>query len=166
MKVVQKRISITLIVVALILASCAVFSGSSIAYAETASSTQLFEQDIVKMSEAINMSTDSEVYDIGTNPYRIFDVNNADFGKLFISSSVPDYKNYSFSASSRSDLSSEYSKERAFGSGLNVNVPIYNVSANIDTNFQTNISSSLQTINDEYYEYFERYTDDLEGIGF
>ena len=157
MKNVSKFLKSAVVLVLSAIMSIMVVPRTSLAYADTTSSTQLSEQDIVKMSEAINMSTDSEVYDIGTNPYRIFDVNNADFAKLFISSSVPDYKNYSFSASNRSDLSSEYSKERAFGSGLNVNVPIYNVSANIDTNFQTNISSSLQTINDEYYEYFERY---------
>ena len=157
MKNVSKFLRSTAVIVLSAIMSILIVPSTSLAYADTTASTQLSEQDIVKMSEAINMSTDSEVYDIGTNPYRIFDVNNADFAKLFISSSVPDYKNYSFSASNRSDLSSEYSKERAFGSGLNVNVPIYNVSANIDTNFQTNISSSLQTINDEYYEYFERY---------
>ena len=157
MKNVSKFLRSTAVIVLSAIMSILIVPSTSLAYADTTASTHLSEQDIVKMSEAINMSTDSEVYDIGTNPYRIFDVNNADFAKLFISSSVPDYKNYSFSASNRSDLSSEYSKERAFGSGLNVNVPIYNVSANIDTNFQTNISSSLQTINDEYYEYFERY---------
>lgn len=157
MKNMSKFLRSTAIIVLSAIMSIMVVPSTSLAHADTTASTQLSEQDIVKMSEAINMSTDSEVYDIGTNPYRIFDVNNADFAKLFISSSVPDYKNYSFSASNRSDLSSEYSKERAFGSGLNVNVPIYNVSANIDTNFQTNISSSLQTVNDEYYEYFERY---------
>ena len=157
MKNVSKFLKSAVVLVLSAIMSIMVVPRTSLVYADATSSTQLSEQDIVKMSEAINMSTDSEVYDIGTNPYRIFDVNNADFAKLFISSSVPDYKNYSFSASNRSDLSSEYSKERAFGSGLNVNVPIYNVSANIDTNFQTNISSSLQTINDEYYEYFERY---------
>ena len=122
-----------------------------------ATTTDITSQDIIKMSEALNMSTDSEVYDIGTNPYRIFDVNNAGFTSLFVSSKVTDYKNYSFSGNSRAAISSEYSRERAFGSGIDINVPIYDVSANIDANFQTNISSSLQTVNEEYYEYFERY---------
>ena len=122
-----------------------------------ATTTDITSQDIIKMSEALNMSTDSEVYDIGTNPYRIFDVNNAGFASLFVSSKVTDYKNYSFSGNSRAAISSEYSRERAFGSGIDINVPIYDVSANIDANFQTNISSSLQTVNEEYYEYFERY---------
>lgn len=121
------------------------------------SSTKISEQDIIKVSEAINMSTNSEVYDIGTNPYRIFDVTNPDFVNLFISSNITDAKIYSFSSSSSAELSSEYSKEHAFGSDLDVNVPIYNLSANIDTNFKTNISSSLETINDEYYEYYESY---------
>ena len=122
-----------------------------------ATTTEITSQDVIKMSEALNMSTDSEVYDIGTNPYRIFDVNNAGFASLFVSSKVTDFKNYSFSGNSRAAISSEYSRERAFGSGVDINVPIYDVSANIDANFQTNISSSLQTVNEEYYEYFERY---------
>lgn len=125
--------------------------------ATEATTTEITSQDIIKMSEALNMSTDSEVYDIGTNPYRIFDVNNAGFASLFVSSKVTDFKNYSFSGNSRAAISSEYSRERAFGSGVDINVPIYDVSANIDANFQTNIRSSLQTVNEEYYEYFERY---------
>lgn len=125
--------------------------------AAEATTTEITSQDIIKMSEALNMSTDSEVYDIGTNPYRIFDVNNTGFANLFVSSKVTDFKNYSFSGNSRAAISSEYSRERAFGSGVDINVPIYDVSANIDANFQTNISSSLQTVNEEYYEYFERY---------
>lgn len=125
--------------------------------AAEAITTEITSQDIIKMSEALNMSTDSEVYDIGTNPYRIFDVTNEGFANLFVSSKVTDFKNYSFSGNSRAAISSEYSRERAFGSGVDINVPIYDVSANIDANFQTNISSSLQTVNEEYYEYFERY---------
>lgn len=130
---------------------------SIIVRAEESSSTTITSQDIIKMSEALNMSTDSEVYDIGTNPYRIFDVNNAAFEKLFVSSRITDFKNYSFSGNSRAAISSEYSRERAFGTGVDINVPIYDVSANIDANFQTNISTALQTVNEEYYEYFERY---------
>ena len=130
---------------------------SIIVRAEESSNTTITSQDIIKMSEALNMSTDSEVYDIGTNPYRIFDVTNEGFANLFVSSKVTDFKNYSFSGNSRAAISLEYSKERAFGSGVDINVPIYDVSANIDANFQTNISSSLQTKNEEYYEYFERY---------
>lgn len=125
--------------------------------AAEAITTEITSQDIIKMSEALNMSTDSEVYDIGTNPYRIFDMTNKEFANLFVSSKVTDFKNYSFSGNSRAAISSEYSRERAFGSGVDINVPIYDVSANIDANFQTNISSSLQTVNEEYYEYFERY---------
>ena len=130
---------------------------SIIARAEESTNKKISNQDIIKMSEALNMSTDSEVYDIGTNPYRIFDVNNTDFEKLFVSSKVTDFKNYSFSGNSRAAISSEYSRERAFGTGVDINVPIYDVSANIDANFQTNISTALQTVNEEYYEYFERY---------
>jgi hypothetical protein len=93
--------------------------------AAEATTTEITSQDIIKMSEALNMSTDSEVYDIGTNPYRIFDVNNAGFASLFVSSKVTDFKNYSFSGNSRAAISSEYSRERAFGSGVDINVPIY-----------------------------------------
>ena len=125
--------------------------------AAEATTTEITSQDIIKMSEALNMSTDSEVYDIGTNPYRIFDVTNERFANLFVSSKVTDFKNYSFSGNSRAAISSEYSRERAFGSGVDINVPIYDVSANIDANFQTNISSSLQTVNEEYYEYFIKF---------
>ena len=46
--------------------------------------TKITSQDVIKMSEALNMSTDSEVYDIGKNPYRIFDIYNLDFAKLYI----------------------------------------------------------------------------------
>ena len=95
MKKVSKFLRSTAVIVLSAIMSILIVPSTSLAYADTTASTQLSEQDIVKMSEAINMSTDSEVYDIGTNPYRIFDVNNADFAKLFISSSVPDYKNFS-----------------------------------------------------------------------
>ena len=122
-----------------------------------ASTTEISDQDVIKMSEALNMSTDSEVYDIGTNPYKIFDTKKDGFAGLFVSSANTDFKNLSFSGNSRAEISAEYSKERAYGSGLDIDVPIYDVSANVDTNFQTNISSSLQTVNEEYYEYFERY---------
>ena len=49
-------------------------------------------------------------------------------------------------------------KSRAInmGGGITVPVPeIQEVSANIGMNFQTDISQSLTTVNEEYYEYFE-----------
>lgn len=157
MKNVSKFLKSAVVLVLSAIMSIMVVPRTSLAYADTTSSTQLSEQDIVKMSEGLNMSTDSEVYDIGTNPYRIFDVNNADFAKLFISSSVSDMIPIFCKGSSRAEISSDYGRQKSFGAGLNVDVPIYSVSANIDTNFDTNISTSLKTITDQYYEYYEIY---------
>ena len=152
--ILARSITSLFLLLALILSITPTVVFASVAVAST---TEISDQDVIKMSEALNMSTDSEVYDIGTNPYKIFDTKKEGFSGLFVNSAITDFKNYSFSGNSRAAISSEYSKERAYGAGLDINVPIYDVSANVDTNFQTNISSSLQTVNEEYYEYFERY---------
>ena len=114
-------------------------------------------QDILKMSTAMDMSTDSEFYDFGSNPYRIFDVENKEFYKLFLSPLISDFRNISFSGKSKEDISLMYNSEREHNTGLDVDIPIYEVKGNIDLNFKTNIASDITTINEEYFEYFERY---------
>lgn len=157
MKNIVRFLRITAVIVLSVIMSITIVPNTSLSYADTATSTQLSEQDIVKMSEAIDMSTDSEVYDIGTNPYRIFNINNADFPKLFINSINTDNDIISFTGNSRLEISSNYATEKSVGASLGVDVPIYNVSANIDTNFKTSISKSLKNINDEYFAYYEVY---------
>lgn len=130
-----------------------------LALAAESDSIAITQQDAVKMSEAFNLSTDSEVYDIGTNPYRIFDPHNQQFSQLFLSSNVSKNSNISFSGTSRASFSSQYSKERAISASSEISVPISAVSANIDANFETSIKTELNEskVNEEYFEYFERY---------
>lgn len=127
-----------------------------LALAAESGTTKITDQDVIKVATALNMSTDSEVYDIGSG-YHIFDLNNKYFSELFTSAPKPLTDSYECFGNSRESISSAYSRERGLASNVESKVPVYDVSANIDTNFQTNISSSLQTVNEEYYEYYEAF---------
>lgn len=121
------------------------------------SSTQLSEQDLVKVSNAINMSTDVDLDEIGKHNYQIFDRSNPEFANLFVSSNKRSEKIYSISASSREEFSSKYGETRAFGVGIEAAVPVYDVSARIDSYFDTSVKSQVKTVNEEYFEYYEYY---------
>lgn len=155
----RKKYNIMKIICSLLLSIALIFHSISMIspFPVEAATSEISDQDSIKMSEALNMSTDSEVYDIGANPYRIFDTNKDGFNKLFVNSEITDIKNISFSGNSRAEINSEYGKERATGLGVGAKAPIGGVSANISANFQTNISSSLKSINEEFYEYYETY---------
>ena len=118
---------------------------------------EITEQDILKVACALNLSTDSDVYDLGLG-YQIFDVHNAEFSGLFTNNSDATREhNYSITGWNRAEFSSKYATDRAIGVDAEIKVPIYGVSAKIDANFQTSISSSLTSINEEYFEYWEHY---------
>lgn len=138
---------------------CAV-AFTSTANANINNSTKINEQDAIKLSQGLNLSTDDLVYDIGAKSYYIFDNAKLFQSNLFTNSQITDVRNISFTGRSKEELSKSYGKSRAINMerGITVPVPeIQEVSANIGMNFQTDISQSLTTVNEEYYEYFERY---------
>lgn len=125
-------------------------------------STTTDADDVQRLAEALNVTTHSDTYSMGTESYKVFDVGNEDFIKLF--NVVTDTYSYSpsFSARSLAEMSNKYSATYGvdFSAGVSIGgipkVPV-GISADVGTYFDLNYQSELDYIADEYYELYSTY---------
>lgn len=115
----------------------------------------LTRSELVKLSEALDLSSVNTSVDMGDN-YKMFDVNNEDFQKVFLTSSytIPAESN-SIIGDSASSIAASYEDSFGFGGGINISVPVGNVGFDVSTNFDTSVKSSFQSVNEEYFEYWQ-----------
>ena len=106
-------------------------------------STTTDADDVQRLAEALNVTTHSDTYSMGTESYKVFNVGNENFIKLF--NVVTDTYSYSpsFSARSLAEMSDKYSATYGvdFSAGVSIGgipkVPV-GISADVGTYFDLN----------------------------
>ena len=113
----------------------------------------LTKSEYAKLAEALDVTKTITPIDMG-NSYKIFDVNSEAFRNAFLTSAytIP-ADSGSISGRSAEELASNYSEKASLSFGLSV--PTEKVGFDVQGNFNQNISQSLISVNDEYYEYWE-----------
>lgn len=115
----------------------------------------LTHSELVKIAEALDLSSTNTPVDMGEN-YKIFDNYSEDFQNAFLTSAytIP-AESSSIIGDSAASIASSYEDKYGLGGSLNINVPVGSVNFGVSSSFDTGIKSSFQSVNEEYYEYWQ-----------
>lgn len=136
--------------------SLTISTDTEIVKAETNSniSENLTHSEYVKLAEALNMTKTNSPVDMG-NSYKVFDTSSDNFKNSFLISAytIP-VAGDSVTGKSSYEISKAYANKFGKGTAINIGAAAY-AGFNLGNNFDKSISSSLSSINEEYYDYWE-----------
>lgn len=136
-----------------------IFGDNTVVTAATDSSLleDLTQSEYAKLAEALDITSTNTSIDMG-NTYKIFDVNSESFQNAFlVSAYTTPGESDSVTGSSSSEIAQSYDSKFGINAYANAGTatPVGPVGFNVSYNFDKSAASSLSTINDEYYEYWE-----------
>jgi hypothetical protein len=138
-----------------LLAIAGIGTGIAIKNASSDSAT-VSEQDMLKLSEGLDSTKKNDTFEIGDHPYDIFNYKAAGFSDLFtVNRTSSSQSSTSVTGGSRAQVTSAYNTK--FGLSVGAKVPIQSVTIGTGTDFGMEIGNTLETINEEYFEYYETY---------